>query len=73
MSEFLAKMGDIVLQYGLAGVCIIVLAYCCRNLFLKYCDVQEKRISENVATRIALTENTVALVKLANAMDPDQR
>lgn len=73
MSEFLGKMGDIVLQYGLAGVCIIALSYVSRNLFLKYCDVQEKRIAENVATRIALAENTIALLKLASAMDQDNR
>lgn len=71
--NFLNQMGEIVLQYGLAGVCIIVLAYCCRNLFLKYCDVQEKRINENVATRIALSENTHALSKLADAMEPNHR
>lgn len=68
MSDFLGKMGDIVLQYGLAGVCIIVLAYCCRKLFYKYCDVQEKRIAENAANRTALSDNTIALTRLAQAM-----
>lgn len=68
MSEFLTKMGDIVLQYGLAGVCIIILAYCCRDLFKKYCEVQEKRIAENAANRTALAENTIALTRLADAM-----
>lgn len=68
MSEFAQKMGDIVLSNGLAGVCVIVLAYCSRELFKKYCEVQEKRISENAANRTALAENTIALTRLADAM-----
>lgn len=72
MPEFLNKMGDIVLQYGLAGVCIIVLAYTCRKLFYRYVDVQEKRIAENAANRTALSDNTIALTRLADAMQKGQ-
>ena len=68
MPDFLHQMGEIVLQYGLCGVCVIVLAYCCRSLFNKYCAVQEMRIAENAANRTALSDNTIALTRLADAM-----
>lgn len=73
MTELLKQITDIVLQYGLCGVCVIVLALSCRNLFLKYCDVQEKRIAENAANRTALSENTIALSRITDALQRNQR
>lgn len=61
---------DIVLAYGLQGVVILSLAYCCRNLFTKYCDVQEKRIIEAQAQTTALNANTAALDRMADAIAP---
>jgi hypothetical protein len=62
-----SKIMDIFLAYGLSGAVSVILLFACRNLFNRYCDVQEKRIAEAAAQTAALNANTNALNRIADA------
>lgn len=66
-SDAAGKILDIFLSYGLSGAVSVILLFACRNLFKRYCDVQEARIKEASAQTAALNANTVALNRIADA------
>lgn len=72
LAHFVSQCGDILASYGLPGVFIAFLLFACRNLFKKYCEVQEKRITEAQASITALSANTMALTQMAQTIDKTQ-
>lgn len=68
LTDAAQKILDIFLSYGLSGAVSVLLLYALRNMFNRYCDVQEKRIAEANAQTTALNANTIALNRISDAI-----
>lgn len=62
------KIADALLANGISGIAIIILLYAVYKLWLKYDEVQEKRIAESREATKAIEQNTNTLDILSEVL-----
>lgn len=68
IADIAKKCADILLGYGLPGVCIIVLLIAVRKLYNRNCTLQDARVTDAQTQTTALNANTNALNRITDAL-----
>ena len=63
-----SKVIEALIERGLSGIAIVILLYAVTKLFVKYNEIQEKRIAENRESIKAIEQNTNALETLTEVL-----
>jgi uncharacterized membrane protein YjfL (UPF0719 family) len=73
VQKFIDACVAILLQYGLAGVVMLVLGYALYRVSKLYVEAQEKRITEAQATTSALVSSSIVLNRVADILQQDEK